>query len=263
MFTLGLALALFLGRPTATAAATPTAGALEPGRSDPRAVELLRRVDDLWRGDGSHTVMTMRVKTSHYERTLKLEAWTQGKAKTLVEILAPAKDAGTMTLKNGEAIYTYLPRTDRTIKLNAGMMGGSWMGSHFTNDDLVKDSRLSDDYISRISFEGPRGGRDVIEMTLMPKATAAVVWGRIVVAIDAKTLMPLRSVYDDEDLKPARTMTFGEIKDFGGRMAPASLRLTPADLPGEYTELTYQSMAFDPALGPDTFSLARLKRRGP
>lgn len=255
-------LALCLALPPLLPAAgpvTPTAA----GVSDPRAVELLTKVDDLWRGQASHTVMTMRVKTVHYERTLKLEAWTQGKYKTLVDILAPAKDAGTITLKNNESIYTYLPRTDRTIKLNAGMMGGSWMGSHFTNDDLVKGSRLSEDYVSRVSFEGRRGDRDVIELTLIPRPTAAVVWGKIVSVLDAASLMPTESSYYDEDLKLVRRMSFGEIKDFGGRKAPAKLRLTPADLPGEWTELDYESMAFDPAIGADTFSLARLKRRGP
>lgn len=230
--------------------------------SDPRAVELLTKVDDLWRGDASHTVMTMHVKTAHYQRTLTLEAWSKGKQKTLVRILAPAKDAGTVTLKNGEAIYTYLPRTDRTIKLNAGMMGGSWMGSHFTNDDLVKGSRLSEDYVSRVSFEGERQGRKVVELTLMPRATAAVVWGKIVTVIDASTLMPQESIYYDEDLKVARRMSFGEVKDFGQRKAPAKLRLTPSDPPGEWTELTYGRMELDSSVDENTFSLARLQRRG-
>jgi hypothetical protein len=233
-----------------------------PAQSDPRAVALLRTVDDLWRGDASHEVMRMHIKTVHYERTLKLEAWSKGKYRTLVSILAPAKDAGTMTLKNNDAIYTYLPRTDRTIKLNAGMMGGSWMGSHFTNDDLVKGSRLSEDYISTVSFEGSRGGRQVIELTLVPRPDAAVVWGKIVTVLDAADKMPLLSTYYDEDLKPARSMEFGAIKDFGQRKAPSSMRLVPAGLPGESTELDYESLQLDAGVTDDTFSLARLQRRG-
>jgi hypothetical protein len=230
--------------------------------SDPRAVALLAKFDDLWRGDSSHTAMTMKIKTLHYERTLKLEAWSKGKRKTLVKILAPAKDAGTMTLKNADAIYTYLPRTDRTIKLNAGMMGGSWMGSHFTNDDLVKGSRMSEDYISSVSFEGKRKGQDLIELTLIPRPDAAVVWGKIVAVMDAATSFPLQCSYYDEDLKLARTMEFGEIRDFGQRKAPASLRLIPAELPGESTELDYSEMTLGQEVSDDTFSLARLQRRG-
>jgi len=234
----------------------------EPGDSDPRAVALLRKVDDLWRGDASHTVMSMRIKTVHYERTLKLEAWSKGKYRTLVNILAPAKDAGTATLKNNDAIYTYLPRTDRTIKLNAGMMGGSWMGSHFTNDDLVKGSRLSEDYISHITFDGQRRGRAITEVTLLPRPSAAVVWGKIVTQLDSGTDFPIESAYFDEDMHPARRLVFGEVKDFGGRSAPATMRLEPADKPGEWTELDYQTLQVGAAVGDDTFSLARLQRRG-
>jgi outer membrane lipoprotein-sorting protein len=243
-------------------ALAPAAQANDEELSDPRAVELLTKVDDLWRGEASHTVMTMRVKTAHYQRSLTLEAWSKGKHKSLVSILKPAKDAGTITLKNGDAIYTYLPRTDRTIKLNAGMMGGSWMGSHFTNDDLVKGSRLSEDYVSKVSFEGQREGRKVVELTLLPRVSAAVVWGKIVTTIDAATLMPISSAYFDEDLKEVRRMTFGELKDFGQRKAPSRLRLTPVDPPGEWTEMEYGSLQIDEGVTDDTFSLARLKRRG-
>jgi outer membrane lipoprotein-sorting protein len=240
-------------------------GAVLPGAgyaaSDTKALELLRRIDDLWRGESSHAVMSMRVKTANYERSLRMESWSKGTDHTLVRILSPAREKGTATLKAGEAIYTYLPRTDRTIKLNAGMMGGSWMGSHFTNDDLVREDRLSEDFDVTITFEGVRDGRKSIELTLDPKADAAVVWGRIVTLIDAESLHPLRSDYYDEDLKPSRSMTFSDIKALGGRQVPSRMRLTPADKPGEFTEMSYESLQLDPQVPASLFSLQGLKRR--
>jgi hypothetical protein len=247
-------LACLLALPSLMPAAT--------GPQEARAEALLRKVDDLWRGDASHTVMSMRVKTAHYQRTLKLEGWSKGTEKTLVRILAPAKEKGTVTLKSGEAIYTYLPRTDRTIKLNSGMMGGSWMGSHFTNDDLVRESRMSADYRSSITFEGQRGGKAVLELTLIPRETAAVVWGKIVTELDAQSLIPVSSTYYDEDLKASRRMVFKDIKDFGGRLAPAVMHLDPLDYPGEWTELEYETLTLNPPLDDAFFSLSRLKRRG-
>lgn len=98
-----------------------------------------------------------------------MENWTQGKEKSLVRLLSPRKEKGTITLKSGNAIYTYLPKTDRTIRLTSSMMMGSRMGSHFTNDDLVKESRLSDDYVPQIIFEGDRDGGNIIEFALEPK----------------------------------------------------------------------------------------------
>ena len=110
-----------------------------------RAKKILREIDDLWRGESSHGRFSMLVKTRHYTRSLQMEGWSKGTEQTLMRILKPLKERGTATLKSGSTIYTYLPRTDRTIRLTSGMMMGSWMGSHFTNDDLVKESRMDED----------------------------------------------------------------------------------------------------------------------
>lgn len=221
---------------------------------------LLNEVDDMWRGRSSHAIMTMQVKTVHYTRTMKLEGWSEGKEKTLVRILEPLREKGTATLKSGENIYTYLPKTDRTIKLTSSMMMGSWMGSHLTNDDLVKEARLVDDYNATISFEGKRDGRKILEFTLMPKPEAAVVWGKVVLTIDADTHNPIVEYFYDEDMKLARTFTFSDLKMLAGRMRPSVLRVVPADKPGEYTEFSYQQLQLNISLSPHLFSLANLKR---
>ena len=79
------------------------------------------------------------------------------------------------------------------------MMGGSWMGSHFTNDDLVKESRMADDYDTDITFEGVRDGTQIWEMTSKPKPNAAVVWGKLVVTVRKADSIPLQLLYFDED----------------------------------------------------------------
>ena len=221
---------------------------------------LLNEVDDMWRGRSSHAIMTMQVKTAHYTRTMKLEGWSEGKEKTLIRIVEPLREKGTATLKSGENIYTYLPKTDRTIKLTSSMMMGSWMGSHLTNDDLVKEARLVDDYNATISFDGVRDGRNVMEFTLMPKPEAAVVWGKVVLIIDADTHNPIVEYFYDEDMKLARTFTFSELKMLSGRMRPSVLRVVPADKPGEYTEFSYQQLQLNISLPAHLFSLASLKR---
>ena len=226
-----------------------------------RAKEILRQVDDMWRGKSSAITVTMRVKTAHYTRTLTMQGWSQGKEKTLVRILSPLKEKGTATLKSGKTIYTYLPKTDRTIRLTSGMMMGSWMGSHFTNDDLVKESRMEEDYHPEVSFEGERDGVELLEFTLIPKRDAAVVWGKKIMTVHAKGFIPIRETYYDEDMKIVRTITFSGIKVLGGRRLATILRVVPEDKPDEYTELIYEKMEFDVKLKNGFFSLARLKRR--
>ncbi len=230
---------------------------------DPRALrakEILREVDDIWRGNSSHTIVTMHVKTIHYTRTMRIEGWSKGKEKTLMRILSPLKEKGTATLKSGNNIYSYLPRTDRTIRLTTGMMMGSWMGSHFTNDDLVRESRMEEDYDPIISFEGKRDGQDIIEFTLIPKPDAPVVWGKVVAIVLAHTYVPLKWYYYDEDMKIARTMTFSQVKQLAGQPRPTVMRVIPSDKPDEYTELVYEELELDIELDDAFFSLARLKR---
>jgi hypothetical protein len=225
-----------------------------------RARQILARIDDLWRSTSSTATLKMEVKTEHYTRTMILESWTKGREKSLVRIDSPLKEKGTISLKNNSAMYTYLPKTDRVIRLTSGMMMGSWMGSHFTNDDLVKESRLADDYDPEITFSGVRDGVEVIEFSLRPKPEAAVVWGRIDIVVRAADLLPLVSRYYDEEMTLARTLDFLAIREMGGRMLPSVLHMVPADKPGEYTELTYQAITFAVDLPDSLFSLLQLRR---
>lgn len=224
------------------------------------ARELLDRVDDLFRGKTSNGVMTMKVVTAHWSRELKLEEWSEGEDKSLVRILSPRKERGTATLKVGNDIWNYLPKVKRVITLPSSMMGDSWMGSHFTNDDLVKDSRMTDDYDYEVSFRGLRDGVQVTEITCRPRPRAAVVWGKIVMRVRDADELPLAGEYYDEDMKLARTMSFSDFREMGGRMMPARMTIVPADKPKESTTVIYESLAFDAPLDKGTFSLRNLQR---
>jgi outer membrane lipoprotein-sorting protein len=224
------------------------------------ATDILNRIDDLWRGESSHAILSMRIQTQHYTRSMRLEGWSKGKEESLVRILEPLKEKGTATLKSGNNVYTYLPKTDRTIRLTSGMMMGSWMGSHFTNDDLVKESRLADDYNASVTFEGERDGLPVVELTLIPRPDSAVVWGKIRIRVRTDDLMPLESEYYDEDQNLVRVMTFSKIRKLGGRMVPTVMRLTPTDKPKEYTELVYDDLSIGVKIDDAFFSLANLRK---
>jgi hypothetical protein len=225
-----------------------------------RAREVLEEIDDLWRAGSSKSTVSMKVVTANYSRQIRMESWTRGKDKSLVRIIFPRKEKGMATLKSGNAIYTYLPKTDRTIRLTSSMMMGSGMGSHFTNDDLVKESRLSEDYVPKVTYEGKKNGKNVIEFSLIPKPDAPVVWGKITITCLANGYLPLESLYYDEDMYLARTIEFSDIKILGGRRLPAVMRVVPADEPDEFTELIYEKMKFGLDLNDSFFSLQQLRR---
>lgn len=228
----------------------------------PTAREIIDRVDRLLRGESSRARVEMQITTEHWSRTLEMRVWSLGVDYSLVRLTAPPREAGTATLKARQEVWNYLPRVDRTIKVPASLMMGSWMGSHFTNDDLVKESRIVDDYEFVMSYDGRREGVSVWEFVMTPKPDAPVVWGRIEEQIRQSDLMPVWVRYYDEDGDLVRTLTFDDYRTMGGRLVPAVMLVVPADKPGESTRLVYHDLEFDVPLDPDFFSLRNLRAQG-
>ena len=227
------------------------------GQTDPR--EIMEHVDRLMRGESSHGVATMEVVTEHWERKMTMELWSLGTDYSLVRLRAPAREAGTATLMANDNIWNYLPKVDRTIKIPSSLMGGSWMGSHFTNDDLVKDSQLTEYYHVEIAFDGERDGVTVWVFQLTPKPEVPVVWGHLEFQVRQADYMPLWAKYFDEDGELSRTMEYTEFTEFGGRLVPAVMNMQPADKPGERTIIRYEELAFDIDVAPSFFSLRTLQ----
>jgi len=168
---LALSLMASLALPT-TAAAAPSV--------DAKAI--VDRVDRLLRGDSCEGEITMSVVTRRWTRTLTMQIWSEGTERALIKVTAPAKEAGKATLKTGNDVWNYVPKIDRTVRVPTSMMMASWIGSHFTNDDLVKESGLIRDYDIEIGFSGSREGVEVWEFVLTPRPEAPVVWGKMLQA---------------------------------------------------------------------------------
>ena len=229
-------------------------------QTDPLVLEIIDEVDRMMRGESSSGLMRMEIDTEHWSRGLEMRIWSLGTEHSLVRVETPPREAGTATLMVNNEVWNYLPNVDRTIKVPPSMMLGSWMGSHFTNDDLVKESRLIEDYDIVISHDGPRDGQDVWEFTLTPKPEAPVIWGRIEQQIRKRDRMPVWARYYDEDGGLVRTMNFSEFGVLGGRTLPTRMVMEPTD-GEERTVVTYLELEFDVGLDEDFFSLRNLRAR--
>jgi hypothetical protein len=221
---------------------------------------LMGQIDRLWRGNTSQATLSMEVRTRHYTRTMKMDVWSKGQTHSLLIIREPKKDQGIATLKAGKKIWNYLPKINRTTRIPASMMAGRWMGSHFTHDDLVKESQYQEDYESHLTFEGERDGTLLYEVTSIPKADAAIVWGKVVTEILQISLMPLKATYFDEAGASVRTLYFDQLREIEGRTLPMRLRVIPKDKPNESTTILYQQIHFDQPLTEQHFSLRSLKQ---
>jgi outer membrane lipoprotein-sorting protein len=222
--------------------------------------EVLRKVDDMWRGSSSAAVMTMKIRTAHWERTLQMKGYSKGKDLSLVRIVLPKQEAGTASLKVDHNMWHYLPKTRRVMKVPSSMMMGSWMGSHFTNDDLVRESRLEEDYSFELEERTGDDGAKIYRITLLPRPEAPVVWGKIVLEVDATTYVPAWEEWYDEDGELVRRADFDAVHKIGSRHVPMVMRVVPTDKPDEFTEITYDKLVFDIDIEDGFFSIQNLKR---
>jgi len=222
--------------------------------------KILDGVDDLYRSNASHGIITLSVTTVNWQRTLTLEQWSKDEDKSLFKILKPKKEKGLATLRVDKNVWNYMPKVKRVVKIPSSMMSSSWMGSHFTNDDLVKQSRMAEDYTFSITFEGMQDDEEVVEITCIPNKEAAVVWGKVEVVVYADDYIPLRMIYYDEDLLLSRTLEFTNIQKMGGKMIPTLMSMIPADKPGESTTVKWDKIRFNVAIDDEFFSLRKLQQ---
>jgi outer membrane lipoprotein-sorting protein len=236
---------------------------LQPGigaglvQRQPDVDALLARLDSLYRSSSSIARIEVLVVTPRSTRSPKMTAWSRGETESLVVIDAPAREEGTATLRVGDNLWNYLPRIARTIRVPPSMMLGAWMGTDFTNDDLVKASSLRKDYAARVDRRStsPEGWW----LTLDVKPGVVGRWSKIEVLVSDDAL-PIEERHYDRKGRIARTMKFDGVTSMDGRRIPAHLTLTPVDVEGQRTEMRYLDIKFDVTLPGDTFSLARLER---
>lgn len=218
---------------------------------------LIREIEQQYMGTSSRARTTMQIKTAHWERTMEMQTWSLGRDYFLVRIIEPAKERDVATLKRNREVWNYLPKVDRIIKVPPSMMGGSWMGSHITNDDLVKANHVDEDYNLRLLDE--TAVHYVIEC--LPKAEAAVVWGKIVYRIRKDPRVPEQVDYYDEEMIRVRETHFDDIQQIDDRIIPLRLTVLPLEKPDEMTILRYQELVYDLPLDENFFSLRNLKQR--
>lgn len=176
--------------------------------------------------------------------------------KTFIRILAPKKDRGVTTLKLDTEMWNYFPKVNKTIKVPPSMMMSSWMGSDFTNDDLVKEASLADDYDVSREDDGC-----MTTLTLVPKEETVTVWAKIESVVDLEKLLPVEQRYYNERGEKVRTMTFSDLKDFSGHMLPGKLEMVPHNKEGHKTVIFYDDLKLNVELDDDLFTWAKLKER--
>ena len=224
------------------------------------AREIIQRAEDKLRGASSFSEMKMTVVRPDWSREVTMKSWSIGRDFSLILITGPARDKGVAFLKREREIWNWQPTIDRTIKMPPSMMMQSWMGSDFTNDDLVRESSILRDYNHELEGTETIDGRKCWKIKLVPKADAAVVWGEIFMWIDQTEYLQLQTEFYDEDGYLVNTMVGKAIKEMDGKMLPSIMEVIPAEEDGHKTVLEYLNLDFDIDVKESFFSVQNMKR---
>jgi len=224
------------------------------------AKEIIQKADDKMQGNSNKSEMRMTIVRPDWKREVTMKGWALGREYSLILITAPARDKGSAFLKRDKEMWNWQPSIDRVIKLPPSMMLQSWMGSDFTNDDLVKESSVVNDYEHSLGPDTVVNNLDCYKIILTPKPDAPVVWGKIVTYIDKEEFNQHIVYYYDEDDFLINTMLLTDIKNMGGRIIPTHLEMIPADEPENKTVIEYLKMEFELDFDEKFFSQQSMKR---
>jgi outer membrane lipoprotein-sorting protein len=213
-------------------------------------------VEDNLNAKSAYLEMDMMVTTRIGERKVSIKNWSISNKKSFIKITYPKKDSGITFLKVDNSMWQYVPKIERIIKIPASMMLQSWMGSDFSNDDLVKESSISEDYHSKILKEDSES----YFIELIPKEEATVVWGKLIMKVSKKYILPLRVEYYDEDGEFIRYLDYREVKKFNDRFFPTAWEMRKVDDKTRKTLIIVKKAIFDEKISDSYFSKRALKR---
>ncbi len=224
------------------------------------AFEIIETADSKLRGLSSYTEMTITTVRPKWEKKMILKGWSRGAEYSVSLVMSPAKEKGSVFLKRKNEVWNYIPSLERTIKLPPSMMMQSWMGTDLTNDDLVKQSSTVVDYTHKIAGTETIEGLPCWKLILTPKEEATVVWGKVIVWVDKKDYMQLKSEFYDEDDELINLMRGSNIKTFSGKNLPSKIEFIPVENKGQKTVIEYNKWEFDVDIPDNYFTTQYVSR---
>jgi len=225
------------------------------------ATEIIKKADEKWNGEISgQSNMTMSIIRPNWERTIEFKSWSKGRDMAMTLITYPAKEQGQAFLKRGKEMWNWMPSIERMIKLPPSMLSDGWMGSDYTNDDILNESSMVTDYTHRLKGSEKAGGADCWVIEMVPHENAPVVWGKIVKWISKDEYIQFKSEYYDEDDYLVKTEIASEAKRMDSRVIPTKIEIIPADKKNQKTVVTIKDIKFNVPIEDTFFSQQNMRR---
>lgn len=227
-------------------ASEPSVPKEERERIDGKPV--IERMIQKIRGHANIAEYEMTIARPAWTRTIRIKVWDdRARSRAFVRILEPPKDAGISFLRIDYNLWNYLPKVEKVMKIPPSMMLQPWMGSDFSNDDLVKESSYIDDYDHKIIGHEVRAGEKIVQIELIPKPYAPVVWGKVIYWVRGKDDLPIEQNFIDERGRLIKKLVFKDFKVMDGVLHPVVWEMTNQQKEGQKTTIRLLKIDFDPA----------------
>jgi outer membrane lipoprotein-sorting protein len=197
----------------------------------------------------SDSVMTTH-RTGGATRSFAMHVWKRGAAQLRVQFTAPADDAGSEVLRDGESMWSYLPNLKRALRISPKQ---EFHGGDFNNTDILRVNLL-DDY--DVTLLGADASRWLLELKAK---NASVSYARIKYWVRRPDFMPLRQEFYSESGKLIRVLDLAEARRFDGVVRPSRLVMHNALAPERYTEMEVRAFSVR-TMDAERFSVASLGR---
>jgi outer membrane lipoprotein-sorting protein len=226
------------------------------------ASEIIKKSEAALRGNTQVALYEITIKTRRWTRTLKMRSWENRLQKrSFSEIISPKKDAGNRFLLVKNTMKHFIPKLQKVIKISPSMMLQSWMGSDFTNDDIVKESSIHEDYYHKIIGSKSVDGNPCHIVELKPKPDAAVVWGKIIYYAREKDYLPVREEFYNEHNVLKKVLTCYDFKKMHDRIIPTTYKMVTVKKKNRYTLMKIKRTRFNTRIPSRVFTLQNLKGR--
>ncbi len=220
------------------------------------AEDIIKKLDNNMRGTSVYMQMKMSITSLGHTRVMKMQSWSEGTKKSFVKVIYPPRDKGITFLSLDNQMWQYIPKIERIIKIPPSMMLQNWMGSDITNDDMVKQSSIVEDYTPKILKKQGK----IVTLELVPKEDAAVVWGKIISRIDTNTYTSQKDIFFDEDGKEVREFIYKKVKKFSKYYLPTYWKVQSSDKKTSFTEIILEEVEYDKEISRQYFQKSALKR---
>lgn len=222
--------------------------------------EIIRYSENLLKGSSSYAEIEISIIRPKYTRKITMKSWSKGEKYAMSLITSPAKDAGTVFLKRDKEVWNWVPGIERNIKLPPSMMSQSWMGTDMTNDDLVRQTSLTNDFKHTFLGMETIDGLECYKIEMIPKPGTPVVWGKIITWIEKTNYNQIKAQFFDEDDVLVNTFKGSDLRKFGDKTLVSKFEMIPADKPGQKTVLIYQNLSFNKTYSDDFFTTQNMKK---